>query len=248
MGSLLVSTTKTAFRPPYTWVGECIDQCAVGLRRCWLPLFLSITFFAVGLVVTTVGGVLGVIGTVDRFGNVAAYGWPRETGFWVASMVFAGVVGAAVTADLGARKIREELDAIRVFGVDPVRTLVVPRIAALVIIAPLLSLAAVLNANVILYLVSPSVLGLPHAAYLSGWEASITSGDMISLVLRSMVTGLFVGVVSCYKGLATEGGAEGVGRAVNQTVVITFFGIWLLNGLWNAVFLAAFPSVSVFRG
>jgi phospholipid/cholesterol/gamma-HCH transport system permease protein len=195
-----------------------------------VPLVLSITFFAVGLVVTTVGGVLGVIGTVDRFGNVAAYGWPRETGFWVASMVFAGVVGAAVTADLGARKIREELDAIRVFGVDPVRTLVVPRIAALVIIAPVLSLAAVLN------------------AYLSGWEASITSGDMISLVLRSMVTGLFVGVVSCYKGLATEGGAEGVGRAVNQTVVITFFGIWLLNGLWNAVFLAAFPSVSVFRG
>jgi phospholipid/cholesterol/gamma-HCH transport system permease protein len=249
MGGLFLKTVRAAVRPPYRWSGDCVEQCAIAIRRCFVPLVLSISFFAIGLVVTTIADVLETIGSIDRFGGVAAIGWPRETAYWVTGMVFAGVVGAAVTADLGSRKIRDELDAVVVLGVDPIRALVVPRVVALVIIAPILGMVALFNALLVLYLLTPLLVSnFPHAVFLNLLTTFMTTGDIVSFVLRLMVSGLFVGIVACYKGLSTKGGAEGVGRAVNQTVVITFLGIWLLNSIWNAVFLAAVPSVTGFRG
>ena len=234
---------------PRLWVRDCLEECEQGFRRCLPPLILSMSFFAVGLIIAIIGGIIATLGTSDRMGAAMAVGWPRETAYWVTGMIFAGVLGSSLTADLGASKIRDELDAIRVLGLDPIVKLVVPRVVALVILAPILGLIAVLNAVGLLYLVAPRVMdNLTPAVYVDVMKDFLNTSDLLSFVLRLVLTGALVGIVSAYKGLNAKGGTEGVGRAVNESVVITFMGIWMLNSLWNAVFLASFPSVQNLRG
>jgi len=247
--ALAAAVARAVVKPPFPWVRDCLDECSNGLRRCLPPLLLSMSFFAVGLVIAIIGGIIATLGTSDRMGAAMAVGWPRETAYWVTGMIFAGVLGSSMTADLGASKIRDELDAIRVLGVDPIVKLVVPRVMALIILAPILGLIACLNAIGLLYFVAPRTMNnLSPAVYMDVMKDFVNTVDILSFVLRLVLTGALVGIVAAYKGLNARGGTEGVGRAVNESVVITFLGIWMLNSLWNAVFLSSFPSIQNLRG
>lgn len=249
MGVLVVQMFRTAVRPPYSWKLAFLEECSVTIRRCAVPLALSMAAFSIGIIVALIAGLLGAIGSIDRAGGGNITGWSREPGFWVTSMIFAGVAGSAMTADLAARKVREELDAIAVLGVDAMRTLVVPRILALAVVAPMLGLFAVLVAMATSYLSYPFLLdNATTSAFIDSTKAFMNASDMLSLVARLLVTGLLVGTVCCYKGLNAKGGAEGVGRAVNESVLICFVSLWVLNCLWNAVFLANSPATQVLRG
>jgi phospholipid/cholesterol/gamma-HCH transport system permease protein len=176
-------------------------------------------------------------------------GFLREPALWVASMMFAGIAGSAMTADIGARRIREELDALEVLGVDKIRTLVVPRVVAMIAIAPVLGLLTLFTAMAVNYLIIP--IFYPSVTY-SGEIQSLVSFlftiDVVVLLLKLPLVGLVVGIVSCHKGLTTKGGAEGVGRSVNQAVVIMFVSLFLLNALVNTGYLALCPSVQELRG
>jgi phospholipid/cholesterol/gamma-HCH transport system permease protein len=167
---------------------------------------------------------------------------------WVTCMIFAGVAGSAVTSDLGARKIREELDALAVLGVDRVRSLVVPRVVAMTVAAPVLGMLAVAIAQGVNYAIAPAHLGVAPAVHRDSLVSNILPLDLYASIIKYLIIGFFVGVVSCQKGLASSGGSEGVGRAVNQTVIITFFGIWLFNSLFNLAYFTLFPDVAVPRG
>ena len=89
---------------------------------------------------------------------------------------------------------------------------------------------------------------MTHAAFLETFKAFVSPLDMANFVIKTAVAGFLVGVVSCYKGLRASGGAEGVGRAVNEAVLISFFGVWMINILFNTMFLSLFPQVSVLKG
>jgi phospholipid/cholesterol/gamma-HCH transport system permease protein len=246
---LLVATARSTVRPPYTWRWGLVEEASLSIRRCLLPLILSMSAFSIGIVMALIAGLLEAIGSVDRAGGGNVTGWTREPGFWVTSMILAGVAGSAMTADLAARKVRDELDAIAVLGVDRMKTLVVPRILAMALTAPLLGMIAVLTAMGASYLVEPLLLdNLTHAAFIDGTMAFVNVSDALSLLAKCAVAGVFIGAVCCYKGLSAKGGAEGVGRAVNEAVLITFVGMWLLNSLWNAVFLANSPATQILRG
>jgi phospholipid/cholesterol/gamma-HCH transport system permease protein len=134
-------------------------------------------------------------------------------------------------------------------GVDPIKSLVVPRVLALTVIAPILGLIALLDALVTGGIsVATMVPNGSLADYENTAKVFMTTTDIISLVLKLVVTGVFVGVVSCYKGLTSKGGTEGVGRSVNEAVLITFLGLWALNSLWEYALLPLFPNISVLRG
>jgi phospholipid/cholesterol/gamma-HCH transport system permease protein len=246
---LLGAAARSAVRPPFSWLGAWLEESALTIRRCLLPLVLSMAAFSIGIVVALIAGLLSAIGTIDRAGGGNFTGWNREVGFWLTAMILAGVAGSAMTADLAARKVRDELDAVAVLGVDTNKTLVVPRILALAFTAPVLGLIAVLTAMTVSYFAEPMLLpNLTQSAFIDSANAFINVPDVLSLVTRNAVGGVFVGAVCCYKGLNAKGGAEGVGRAVNEAVLITFVGLWILNSLWNAVFLANSPATQILRG
>jgi phospholipid/cholesterol/gamma-HCH transport system permease protein len=242
---LILSTVRCWFTPPWSYGGEFADQSWILIKRCMIPTGISVFVFGYGPVGVEAGTFLRALGQVDRLGGVYSIGAVREYVPWVTGMVVAGVAGTAITADLGARRVREELDALAVMGVDAVRALVAPRILALMLVLPLLNLVGLVFAAL-----AGIVVELADGGTSAGYFASFTAGfsptDMFANVLKTAVFGFLVAVVCCYRGLNAKGGSEGVGRAVNQAVVQAFAAVWIFNFAFNALYLAAFPgSLSV---
>jgi phospholipid/cholesterol/gamma-HCH transport system permease protein len=158
----------------------------------------------------------------------------------------AGVAGTAITADLGARKIRDELDALAVLGVDAIKNLVVPRFFALMIVTGLFDVFALMlgvSGGVIATLVNGAPLGPFWATFFT--NASVT--DLWGSIVKTTVFGAIIAIVCCYKGMNAKGGAEGVGRAVNQAVVIAFIGIFAFNIVFTQALLATHPEITQIR-
>ena len=136
-------TVRSALRPPYPDGGELVSQFLFVLRLCWFPLLISTVAISYGAPGLQAANFLTLIGSLDRLGQFFVIIVVRELGPLVTSIV-GGVAGTAIMADLGARKVREELDALQVLGVDPVKNLVVPRFLALMLVTGLFNIYAIL--------------------------------------------------------------------------------------------------------
>ncbi|HEX2160876.1 MAG TPA: ABC transporter permease [Thermoleophilaceae bacterium] len=248
-GEMMILTGKTlvsAIRPPHPYGTEFVQQFMFVLRLCWFPLLISTVAICYGAPGLQAGNALVIFGALDRLGGFFVLASIREIGPNVTAIVVAGVGGTAITADLGARKIREELDALQVLGVDPVKNLVVPRFLALMIITGLFNIFAVmfgLFGGVLATITFDAPLGPFFATLLS--NASTT--DLWGSVLKTTLFGAIIAIVSCYKGMTASGGAEGVGRAVNQGVVIEFLAIFAFNYVFTQTLLATHPEISVIK-
>jgi phospholipid/cholesterol/gamma-HCH transport system permease protein len=218
------------------------------LRRCALPLAISMLTWVVGYAFILLTGFVKALGAQDRMPGGIILGFTREPIVWVTGMVFAGAAGAAITADIAARKNREELDALAVLGVDQVRALIVPRVLAAGISCVVLGLLATFITIATIYTLGPSYIeATPHLLFL-GMVQSMVSLDQFAALIKFFVFGIFVGVVSCSKGLTAGSGTDGVGRAVNRNVVLVFAGIWVINSLFNLAYLTIFPQLADFKG
>ncbi|HEY4915560.1 MAG TPA: ABC transporter permease, partial [Solirubrobacteraceae bacterium] len=146
-GDMMILTGRTiwsALRPPYPYGGELVSQFLFTLRLVWFPLLVSTIAIDYGAPGLQAAGFLRLLGALDRLGGFFVIEAIREIGPFITAIVVAGVAGTAITADLGARKVREELDALQVLGVDPVKNLVVPRFLALMVVTGLFDIYALL--------------------------------------------------------------------------------------------------------
>src|ERR1700710_482159 len=147
VGDMMILTGRTivsALRPPYPYGGEFVNQFLFALNLCWFPLLISTIALGYGAPGLQAGNFLILFGAIDRLGGFFVLATIREFAPFVTAIILAGVAGTAITADLGARKIREELDALQVLGVDPVKNLVVPRFLALMIVTALFNIYALI--------------------------------------------------------------------------------------------------------
>ncbi|CAB4342312.1 unannotated protein [freshwater metagenome] len=249
VGDMMILTGKTivsAVRPPFPYGGEFILQFLFALRLCWFPLLISTVAFGYGAPGLQAANFLVLFGALDRLGGFFVLASIREFAPLVTAIVLAGVAGTAITADLGARKIREELDALQVLGVDPVKNLVVPRFLALMLVTGLFDIYALLFGifgGIIATLVYHAPLGPFWATFFT--NASVT--DLWGSILKCTCYGAIIAIVCCYKGMTASGGAAGVGRAVNQAVVISFLGIFAFNYVFTQTLLATHPEINVIR-
>jgi phospholipid/cholesterol/gamma-HCH transport system permease protein len=246
---MMLLTTRTiasAVRPPYPYGGELVDQFQFALRLCWFPMLISTFALCLGAPGLQAANALTLFGALDRLGGFFVLAAIRQIAPIVTAVVVAGVAGTAITADLGARKIREELDALQVLGVDPVKNLVVPRFLALMLVTGLLDIFAIvfgLAGGVVAELLFNQPLGGFFATLFT--NASIT--DLWGSVLMCTLFGAIISIVCCYKGMTTSGGAAGVGRAVNQAVVVSFMGVISFLYVFTAVLLATNPELQSIR-
>src|SRR5467141_5320965 len=224
---MMILTGKTimsALRPPYPYGGEFVIQFLFALRLCWFPLLISTVAFGYGAPGLQAGNFLVLFGSLDRLGGFFVLASVREFAPFVTAVILAGVAGTAITADLGARKIREELDALQVLGVDPVKNLVVPRFLALMVITGLFDAFAIIF-GIFGGILAALSFGQPLGPFWGTLFANASVTDLWGSVLKTTIFGAIVAIVCCYKGMSASGGAEGVGRAVNEAVVVSFLGI-----------------------
>ena len=223
-----------------------MSQFLFVLRLVWFPLLVTTVAINYGAPGLQAANFLRLFGATDRLGGFFVLAAIREIGPLITSIVLAGVAGTAITADLGARKIREELDALQVLGVDPVKNLVVPRFLALMLITGLFDLYALLF-GIFGGILAAIVTGQPLGPFWSTLFANATSTDLWGSVLKTMLFGAIIAIVCCYKGMTASGGAEGVGRAVNQAVVISFLGFGSFNYVFTQTLLATHPNILVIK-
>ena len=246
---MMILTAKTlvaAIRPPYPYGPEFVGQFLFALKLCWFPLLISTIAFGYEAPGLQAANFLVLFGALDRLGGFFVLASIREFAPFVDAIVLAGVAGTAITADLGARKIREELDALQVLGVDPIKNLVVPRFLALMLVTGLFDIYALLFGifgGIIAELVNGQALG-PFWATLF---ANASTTDLWGSVLKTTIYGAIIAIVCCYKGMAASGGAEGVGRAVNEAVVLAFTAIFAFDYVFTQTLLATHPEINIIR-
>ncbi|MGH8992165.1 MAG: MlaE family ABC transporter permease [Acidimicrobiia bacterium] len=242
----LLVVREAVVRPRGYW-GDVRDQMYSILRLCWVPMVISTFAFGFGAPGLQALNFFAIFGIPERLGSFFIMASVREFAPWINAMVVAGVVGTAITADLGARRIREEIDAMEVLGVDPVRTLILPRVIALFFMTGLLDIVALLFGTLGGFVAAVAVGNATPAAFIDNFFDNATLPDLWGSVLKTALFGLIVGVVCCYKGFRAEGGPAGVGRAVNQAVVVAFAGIWIFNYVFTTILLGLNPGMQVFK-
>jgi len=249
VGNMTILTLRTivsAVRPPYPYGDELVWQFLFVLKLSWFPLLVSTFALNLGAPGLQAAGILSLFGSLDRLGGFFVLTAVRWIGPLVTAVVVAGVAGTAITADLGARKIREELDALQVLGVDPVKNLVVPRFLALIVVTGLLDIFAILfglSAGIAAELLYNQSLGGFFATLFS----NATTLDILSSVLMCTAFGAIIAVVCSYKGMAASGGAAGVGRAVNQAVVIAMTAVFFFQFVVTSILFATNPELQSIR-
>ncbi len=249
IGDMMLLTGRTlvsAVRAPYPYGGELVSQFLFTLRLVWFPLLVTTAAIDYGAAGLQAANFLTILGALDRLGGFFVLASIREIGPLITSIVVAGIAGTSITADLGARKVREELDALQVLGVDPVKNLVVPRFLALMIATGLFDIYALLFGifgGMLAEITSGGSLG----PFWSTLFANASTTDLWGSVLKSTMFGAIIAIVCCYKGMTASGGAEGVGRAVNEAVVISFLGFGAFNYVFTQTLLATHPNLLVIK-
>jgi phospholipid/cholesterol/gamma-HCH transport system permease protein len=246
IGILTGKTIVSAVRPPYTYGNEFVYQFIFCLRVCWFPMILASVAFSYGPSGVQAAGFLNLLGALDRLGALFIIAVVREFAPLVCAIVMSGVAGTAMCADLGARKIREELDALQVLGIDPIKNLVVPRFLALMLATGLFNIYAIIFGTfggVLVTLTNHA----PLAAFFKTYFTNATTTELWGSLLKTVLFGAIIAVVCCYKGLTAKGGSEGVGKAVNQAVVIAFVTIGAFNYVFTQTLLATHPELSAVR-
>jgi phospholipid/cholesterol/gamma-HCH transport system permease protein len=246
MAMLFFELAIGAVKKPYGFWTETRSQAYETLKLCWIPMAVSTTAFGFAAPGLQGGNIYLLFGIPERLGSFFLMASVREFAPWINAMVVAGVMGTAMTADLGARRIREEFDAMEILGVDPVREIILPRVIALTMMTGLLDIAA-LVCGVVGGWLAALELGAHTSTYFGNFWANATTIDIAGSVFKTTIFGMFIGLVCCYKGWRAEGGPIGVGRAVNHAVVIAFSAIFVFNFMFTQLMLGLNPEMQVFR-
>src|SRR5919112_2210143 len=246
MGILTGKTVVSALRPPYPYGNEFVYQFLFAIRLCWFPMIIASVAFTYGASGIQAANFLNLFGAIDRLGGLFVLAVVREFAPLVCAIVMAGVAGTAMTADLGARKIREELDALLVLGVDPVKNLVVPRFLSLMIVTGLFNIYALLF-GIFGGVLATLTFGAPLGPFFATLLTNASTVDLWGSVVKTTLFGAIIAIVCSYKGMTASGGAEGVGRSVNQAVVIAFLGVFSFNYVFTQTLLATHPEIQVIR-
>jgi phospholipid/cholesterol/gamma-HCH transport system permease protein len=239
LAAMVVEVTKRIFTTPFQ-TREFLEQAWFITSVTLMPTILvSIPFGAV--ISLQVGNLTGQLGAQSFAGATAVLAVTREAAPIAAAMIIAGAAGSAICSDMGARKIREEIDAMEVLGVDPLARLIAPRVVATVFVAVMINglvIAAGIGGG---YFFTVIIQGGSAGAFLSSFTALASLNDLYVAMVKAAVFGWLAAIVGAYKGLNAGGGPSGVGRAVNESVIVAFMCLFFLNAVISAIYFQIAP-------
>ena len=206
----------------------------VGLRSILLVFFVD--FFTGMVLVMQTAYQLQKMGAVIYVASLVAISLCRELSPVLTGLVVAGRAGSAIAAELGTMKVTEQIEALDTMSIDPVRFLTVPRFLALLIMMPCLVILGNISGILGGFIVGTGSLHLNPDLYMITTFKHLELKDIYTGLVKALVFGIIIALVSCYEGLNTKGGAEGVGRATTRSVVISFIFIILADCIITAVF------------
>ena len=205
------------FKKP-RYLPETIAQMdAIGVGS--LTIIILTGFFTGGVLTVQTFPTLKTYGAQSQTGYLVAVSLVRELGPVLCALMVTGRVGSAISAELGSMVVSQQIDAMRALGTDPVRKLVAPRLIALLISLPLLTVLADVLGIFGGWVTAVALYSVPSTIFINSVRDAITTDDLIGGVVKPLVFSLIIGSIACRQGLNTEGGTVGVGRSTTRAVV-----------------------------
>ncbi|MEW5946044.1 MAG: ABC transporter permease [bacterium] len=227
MAAMLGASAYHACRMAVEVPATVYHMSVMGLNS--LPIVLLVTSFTGMMLSLQVTRQAMRFGTMRYVGGVVAIVMVRELVPVLTSVVMAGRVGSAIASELGSMKVTDQIDALRSLATDPVQYLVTPRLVALATMVPLVTVFSGYVSMGAAYLVAHYVGGITPAVFLYAVPFFVKPWDIFGAIAKSFVFAVTVGLVGCCEGMRTVGGAQGVGRATINAVVISMVLIFAFN-------------------
>ncbi|HEY6449603.1 MAG TPA: ABC transporter permease [Candidatus Cybelea sp.] len=209
-------------------IAETISQCALlGVQSAAIVM---LTTLFTGMVISLESAQQAVAyGFANLVGGAVAYASVRELGPMLTAVVVAGRVGSAIAAELGSMVVTEQVEALRSMGLEPSRFLVVPRLVALLLMLPLLTIFGDVVSILGGMWVAQTYAHISYEGFISSVRQSIDFSDVVKGILKSLVFAAIIAMVGAYQGLSTRGGAAGVGQSTTRAVVLAMILIFISN-------------------
>ncbi len=234
LGLLFAQTVGGCFMRPLRRTAAVYELWKVGVQS-WFIVAVSSLF--IGMVLAFQSAYqMQKLGAEMYIASLVGLSVVREIGPVITALIVAGRVGSAIAAELGTMKVTEQIDALVTLAADPVRYLVVPRFVALVIALPLLTLWADALGIFGGFIIGTVKLGVLPSLYWKMTTIPLVFKDLSSGLLKSVIFGMIICIVSCLQGFRTEGGAEGVGRSTTMAVVSSFMLVIAADCFFTALF------------
>ncbi len=224
----------------FSW-SEFLIQAWFMTRVSLLPTILVAIPFGV-ITSVQIGGVANQIGATSFSGAVNGIGVLRQGAPLVTSLMIAGAVGSAICSDLGARTVREEIDAMKVMGINPVQRLVAPRIVAALVVAMLLTVVVAMAAMTTAFVMNVGGGSISAGTYIESFVGFSQPTDLFLAELKALIFGFIATIVAAHKGLTARGGPKGVADAVNQAVVLSVILLAVVNVGLTQAYVMLVPS------
>jgi phospholipid/cholesterol/gamma-HCH transport system permease protein len=240
MFSIGLESIRLIFKRPWPFQ-EFVSQMWFLIKVTTLPVILiSIPF---GMIISLhVGSFLTQLGSQAHMGAAMVLAVVREEAPVATALLIVGAGGSAMCADLGSRRIRDEIDAMEVLGVNTIHRLIMPRILAAMVVAILLDAIVSVAGIAGGWFFAVVVQNGTTSSYFASFNELSQIADLWMALIKALIFGFVGGMVACYKGFFARGGPKGVGDAVNQAVVITFLVLFFLNFILTALYFNFVPQ------
>lgn len=217
--NLIIFAFIGAFKKPYYLLDLVKQMDLIGVGS--LPIVLLTGFFTGGVIVLQTFPTFEYYSIQSQIGKSVATSLMRELGPVLSALMVSGRIGSAISAELGSMVVSQQIDAMRALGTDPHRKLVAPRLFALILMLPLLTVAADIFGIFGGGVVSALIFNYDTDSFITSVRNGISIEDIIGGIIKPIVFGLIIGSISCYKGLTTTDGTVGVGRSTTSAVVLS---------------------------
>ncbi|MBA4390549.1 MAG: ABC transporter permease [Syntrophus sp. (in: bacteria)] len=216
---MFLQVTYLSFRRPFKLDYIFKQMEFIGVRSM-LVVVITGTFTGMVLALQSSYG-FRKFGAEGLVGAIVALSMTRELGPVLTSLMVTGRAGSSMAAELGTMRVTEQIDALTVMALNPVKYLIVPRVVASFLMLPVLTIISDLLGIVGGYIIGVKLLGINEGAFINKIEKTLDLPDIYNGLVKAAVFGIILSVISCYKGYYTRGGAEGVGRATTEAVVLS---------------------------
>ena len=230
---LFAQTLRWIFRPPLEGKEILKQMQEVGVRS-FPVVVITAAFTGMVLALQSFTG-FKRFGAETMVGTVVALSMTRELGPVLTGLMVSGRVGSAMAAELGTMRVTEQIDALYTLATNPIKYLIVPRFLAAIIMLPILVIFADVIGILGGYLVGVQILGTNPTLYFRRTWNFLELNDLFIGLLKALFFGMIIATISCYQGFSAQGGAEGVGRATTQAVVISSLTILISNYFITAI-------------
>lgn len=230
---LFLSAVYWLLRPPYRWPLFLRQMEFIGFHSIFV---VSLTGLFTGMVLALqTYYAFSMFSAETLVGATVALSMTRELGPVITALMVTGRAGSSMAAELGTMRVTEQVDALTVMAISPVQYLVVPRILAAIVVLPLLTVISDFIGVVGGYVVGVKLLGINSAMFMNKIYDFLEVADILNGLTKAAVFGLLLALIGCYKGFYTSGGAEGVGRATTQAVVLASVLILMSDYVMTAI-------------